>query len=212
MSAKKKCCCARGKPCPAADKLRAWIAAGAKKRLTLFPDDFADQEFSLTALLFSGPLSERLVQHWRSFCSYMGSRTPFSGWKAFWYRRAGVTMGENVYFSPGAVLDMLFPQLLTLEDEAVLGMEAMIVAHIYTPDKIVIGRALVGRKGLVGGKAILAVTRIGEKGVLAANSYTVTPIPDGHVGIGVPAVVRKRNAEVPEKAFDNGEDDDDQRA
>lgn len=185
-------CCSGS--CPAADKLAAWLASGAKKRLTLVPEDFADKQFSLTALLFSGPLSERLAQRRRSFCAYMGTLTPFVGWKLFWYRRAGVSIGENVYIAPGVVLDLLFPQLITLEDGVVLGMEAMIVSHIYTPDRIVIGRSVVGRRGLVGGKAILAVTNIGEEGVLGANSYTVTPIPARQVGIGVPATVQRRKS------------------
>ena len=191
-------CCTSGKgaACPAADKLRAWLASGAAKRLTLVPDDFADKEFSLTALLFSGPLSERLGQRWRSLCAYLGMLTPFVGWKVFWYRRAGVSIGNNVYIAPGAVLDLLFPQLITLEDGAVLGLEAMIVAHIYTPDRIVVSRATVRRRGLVGGRAILGATSIGEEGVLGANSYTVTPVPAGCVALGVPATVRKRKPSV----------------
>ncbi len=213
MIRNKSCCYApMGTPCPAADKLRAWLASGAEKRLTLYPDDFADKAFSLTALLFSGPLSERLAQRWRSFCAYMGMLTPFVGWKVFWYKRAGVTIGENVYIAPGVTLDLLFPQLITLEDGAVLGMEAMVVAHVYTPDRIVISRVVAGRRSLVGGKAILAVTRIGEEGVLAANSYTVTPIPAGQVGIGVPAIVKKRKTNSAGECSGSGEDDDDQRA
>ena len=212
MTRKKTCCSVpAGTPCPAADKLRAWLASGAKKRLTLYPGDFADKEFSLTTLLFSGPLPERLAQRWRSFCAYMGRFTPFVGWKVFWFVRAGVTIGENVFISPGVTLDLLFPQLITLEDGAVLGMEAMVVAHVYTPDRIVISRVVAGRRSLVGGKAILAITRIGEEGVLAANSYTVTPIPAGQVGIGVPAIVKKRKTEIAGEHSGGGGENDDQR-
>lgn len=208
-----RCCSAtRKKPCPAADKLHAWFASGAKKRLTLVPDDFADKEFSLTALLFSGTLSERIRQRWRSFCAYMGMFTPFVGWKLFWYRRAGASIGKNVYIAPGAVLDLLFPQLITLEDGVVLGLEAMIVAHVYTPDRIVVSRVAVRRRGLVGGKAILAVTNIGEEGVLGANSYTVVPIPAGQVGLGVPAIIQRRKTPLAETDACDEEDGDDQRA
>jgi acetyltransferase-like isoleucine patch superfamily enzyme len=188
---------ARATFCPAAEKLRRWLAAGAQKRLTLTPEDFVDGEFSLVSLLFSGRFSDRLRQRWRSFCAYLGRYTPFSGWKIFWYRRAGVCIGKDVYIAPGAELDLLFPQLITLEDCAVLGLGAVVVAHIYTPDRIVIGRATVRKKGLVGGRAILAASTIGEQGVLAANSYTVKPIPAGHVAIGVPATIQKRKSTQP---------------
>lgn len=189
------CCSAsKGTSCPAADKLAAWLVSRKKRRLTLVPDDFADRQFSLTALLFSGTFSACLAQRWRSFCAYMGMFTPFVGWKVFWYRRAGVSIGENVYIAPGVVLDLLFPQLITIEDGAVLGMEAMVVAHVYTPDRIVIGRVVIGRRSLVGGKAILAVANIGEEGVLGANSYTIVSIPAKQVGIGVPAIVQRRKS------------------
>ena len=192
-------------PCPAAKKLWAWLDAGAKKRLTLTREDFADREFSLNDMLLSGPLPERLQQRWRSFCSYIGQFTPFNPWKMFWYRQAGVSIGKNVYIAPGAVLDFLFPQLITLEDGVVLGMGAMIVAHVYTPERIVVARAVVKKDGLVGGRAILAISTIGEKGILGANSYTTTPIPAGHIALGVPAIARQRKVNRPTRT--NNEDE-----
>ena len=187
-----------GRPGAAQAKLRDWLAAGAQGRLTLVRDDFAEGEFALTDLLFyGGTFTERLWQCWRSFCAYTGSFTPFSGWKIFWYRRAGTRIGKNVFISPGVSLDLLFPQLITLEDNVVLGLEAIIVAHIYTPERIVVARATVRQRGLVGGRGILAATHLGEEGVLGANSYTIKPIPAGHIGMGVPVAIRKRKAANP---------------
>ena len=173
--------------------MQAWLAAGAQRRLTLRREDFAGMDFSLTALLFSGPLPQRLRQHWRSFCVYMGSFGPCTSWKSYWYRKAGVRIGKNVHFSPGVSLDMLFPQLITFEDGVVLGVEAMVMAHIYTPDRIVVGRATVKKEGLVGGRAILAAAVMGEQAVLASASCTSTAVPAGHTAIGVPAKIKTRN-------------------
>lgn len=182
-------------PCPAAEKLQTWLAAGAARPLTLVRSDFAGRRFSLTALLFScGPLSERLRRRWRSFCSWVATISPFSGWKIFWYRKAGVSIGKDVFISPGVIIDFLLPQLITLEDEVVLGLDAIVVGHIYTPDRIVVGRAQVRRRGLVGGRGILAVNEIGEEGVLGAASWPILPIPPGHIAIGVPATLRKRKS------------------
>lgn len=196
----------RNPPCPAEEKLRAWLTAGATNPLTLVRSDFAGRRFSLTALLFSsGPLPERLRRRWRSFCSWVATISPFSGWKIFWYRKAGVSIGKDVYISPGVIIDFLLPQLITLEDEVVLGLDAIVVGHIYTPDRIVVGRALVRRRGLVGGRGILAVNEIGEEGVLGAASWPIRPIPPGHIGIGVPATLRQR------KSVESQEKQDDQR-
>lgn len=187
----------------AATKLRQWLDAGGKGVLTLVKEDFAGNEFSLGELLFSGPLRERLAQRWRSACVWFGRYTPFTGWKEFWYRRAGVNIGKNVYFSPGAEIDLLFPQLITLEDGAVMGMGALIVAHVYTPDRIVVARATVKRNALVGGRAILAIASIGEEAVLAGNSTTFISVPDRHVAIGVPAVSHERKAYAAKEEMEN---------
>ncbi|MDR2208948.1 MAG: hypothetical protein LBE22_08270 [Azoarcus sp.] len=177
--------------------LREWLDAGAQGKLTLFKEDFEDDDFSLLLckLVYSGPLHERLLRRWRSFCVWVGRHTPFSRWKEFWFRRAGASIGKNVFFAPDTEIDMLFPQLVTLEDGAVMGLGSMVMAHIYSPDRIVIARAAVKRYGLVGGRAILAITSIGEGSVLGLNSYTVKPIPDGCTAIGVPAVCQKQGCQ-----------------
>jgi hypothetical protein len=197
--------------CPAEGILRNWQAAGAKRPLTLVREDFAGRPFSLTTLLFSaGAPRERLRQRYRSFCSWVATLSPFTGWKVWWYRRAGVCIGDGVYISPGVIIDFLFPQLITLEDEVVLGLGAIVVAHIYTPDRIVVGRARVAKRGLVGGRGILAVNEIGEEGVLGANSWPIEPIPAGYIGIGVPAVLRQRKSS--SNSGQAKEEKDDQRA
>ncbi|MDR0737278.1 MAG: hypothetical protein LBF51_10720 [Zoogloeaceae bacterium] len=180
----------------AADKFRAWRAEGERQRLTLLREDFPEGQFQygLLRLLASGSWSERLRQRWRSLCSWMGCHTPLNGWKTFWYRKAGVNIGENVHLAPGVILDLLFPQLITLEDGVVLGPGAIIVSHVYTPERIVIDRAIAGKRSMVDGQGILAIATMGEASVLAAYSYTVKPIPAGHIGVGVPAVVQPRSA------------------
>jgi len=184
----------RGERCPAEKKLRDWLAEGGRRPLTLTPEEFAGRDFSLTALLFSGPLPAQLRQRWRSFCSWMATLNPFSSWKVFWYRRAGTRIGKDVFIAPGVVVDLLFPQLVTLEDEAVLGLGAIVVAHIYTPDRIVVAPAVVERRALLGGRAILAANRVGEEGVIAANSWPIEPIPAGYIAIGVPATLHERKS------------------
>ncbi|MCL2591451.1 MAG: hypothetical protein FWD67_11430 [Betaproteobacteria bacterium] len=206
-------CPKRKGPCPAAEKLRGWLAAGAKQQLTLIPGDFAGIDFSLTTLLLSyGPLSERLAHRWHSFCAYMGMFTPFTGWKIFWYRRAGVSIGKNVYIAPGAVLDLLLPGLITLEDDSVVGLQAMVTNHIFTPDMIVVSRAVVGQRGVVGARAILCAARIGKEAMLGANSATIRPIPDGHVGIGTPPIIRPLKPEYAKNMTGTEGNTDDQRA
>jgi acetyltransferase-like isoleucine patch superfamily enzyme len=182
----------RGDSCAAERKLRDWLAQGATRPITFKHADFGDRPFSLTALLFSAPLPERLRQIGRSFCVWMATQSPLSGWKVFWCRRAGVRIGKNVFISPDVVIDLLFPQLITLEDEAVLGLGAIVTAHVYTPERIAVGRSRVGRRALVGGRGILSINEIGEEGVLGPNSWLIEPVPAGHIAIGMPPIVYER--------------------
>ncbi|MDR2487489.1 MAG: hypothetical protein LBD12_05930 [Clostridiales Family XIII bacterium] len=105
-----------------------------------------------------------------------------------------MNIGKNVFISPDVLIDLMLPQLITLEDEAVLGLGAIVVAHIYTPERIIVGRSHVGRRALVGGRGILCSGQIGEEGVLGANSWPTRPIPAGYVALGAPARMHKRRS------------------
>lgn len=189
--------------CPASHKCRQWLQQGGEGLLELVSEDFPDQDDSLVGMLFSGPPRQQLRQHARSLCAYVGRFTPYSGWKCFWFRLAGAKIGKNVYIAPGAVLDLLFPQLIELEDGAVLGMDAMLVAHVYTPEKIVVGRVRVGKKALVGGRAVvLAGVSLGERAVLGACSLANRNVPAGRTALGVPAKLRTRKAAAGETEHD----------
>jgi hypothetical protein len=185
------CCVQKTGSCPAADKLQAWLDAGAPERLVIKTEDFDGEVFSLRRLLFACSFPRRLLQCRRTFCSWLGMILPLTSWKVFWYRRAGVKIGQHVFFSPTAAIDPLFPQLVTLGDGVVLGMGAMVMAHVYTPERLVLGRVAVGNKALVGGFAALSITTMGEASILASNSFTSNPIPANRLAIGVPAVVQE---------------------
>jgi len=181
-------------PCPAAQRLHAWLDGGARGRLVLRRAEFGGSKYGVMPLLFCGPPSWRLRQCWRSFCAWMAQYTPSANWKTFWYRRAGASVARGAYISPGAMLDPLLPQLVSLDCCAVLGLDALVLAHLQMPDRIVLGRVSVKRAGLVGGRAILVAAAIGEEGVLGAGSFSMKSVPAGHIGVGVPAHMRKRKS------------------
>jgi hypothetical protein len=189
------------KSCPAADKLGQWLDRGAQGRLTLLREDFPEGILSLSALIACCPWRERLRHRWRSFCAWRGRCALFPGGRIRWYRWAGAAIADGVVIGAGAVLDLLFPQLVTLEEGAVLGLGAVVVSHVYTPDRIVVARSLVGKRATVREQAILAIAEMGEDSELAPCGYTVKPIPAGHVGVGVPALVCPREESSLTEAF-----------
>ena len=168
---------------PAAARFDQWLKDGAPGSLVIRAEDFPDGHFDLTSVLVSGPWSRRFKQIGRSLCAWLGSMTPWFGWKRFWCRLAGVKIGRNVCLAPGVVLDLLVPQLIRIDDEAVLGMGSMINAHLYTPRRIFFGRVHIGEYGVVGARAMVG------------NSVTVEPhgvVPENGLALGVPATVKTR--------------------
>lgn len=174
-----------------------WLDEGAPGTFVVRAEDFDDGYFDLRAVLVSGPWSRRLRQIGRSLCAWLGSMTPWFGWKVFWFRRAGVRIGRNVSLAPGVVLDLLVPQLIRLDDEVVMGMGSMINAHLYTPKRIFFGRVHVGEYGVVGARAMLgnSVT-VEPHGVVGSLSFFYNGVvPENGLALGVPAVIKDRSRE-----------------
>ena len=167
-----------------------WLESGAQGSFTISeeitgPDD-------LTRMLFAGSPWRRLKQAWRGFCAYLGSLTSFSGWKAFWFRRAGAKIGRNVCLAPGVAIDTLLPHLISIEDEAVLGPGSMIHAHLKTSEGVVVGRVRIGQYSVVGARTVVGNTvTVGAQGVLGSCSFFFNGmVPENGMFTGAPAVVR----------------------
>lgn len=160
---------------PVAARFDRWLADGARETFVIKAEDFPEERFDLMILLFSGPFLRKMRQLGRCICAYLGSLGPFFGWKIFWYRLAGVKIGRNVCLAPGVVLDMLTPQLISIGDDAVLGMGSMINTHLYTPDRIFFGRVNIGEYGVVGARAMVgnSVT-VEDHGVIGSLSFFST--------------------------------------
>jgi len=55
--------------------------------------------------------------------------SPLSNWIILMQRSRGVKIGKNCYFSPYVQLDLLYPQLITIEDNVGIGSNSMIFVH-----------------------------------------------------------------------------------
>lgn len=177
---------------PIAAKFDQWLAEGAAGTFVARAEDFPDGRFDLALMLFSGPWRRKLRQAARCLCAWLGSLGPARGWKVFWYRRAGARIGRSAYLAPGVVLDLLVPQLISIDEEAVLGMGSMINAHLYTPERIFFGRVEIGRFGVVGARAMVgnSVT-VEPHGVIGSLSFFYNGVvPEGGLALGIPASVK----------------------
>jgi len=103
-------------------------------------------------------------------------------------RRVGVTVGAGVSWGLEATPDVFWPELITIEDDAIIGYDAVILCHEFLQDEYRTGEVVVGERAMIGAKAtILPGVRIGEGAQVAANSLVTRDVPAGETVAGVPA-------------------------
>ena len=107
--------------------------------------------------------------------------------KNFLYRLIGVSIGKNVSIANDAILDPIYPELIVLEDDAILGWGTKIFTHEFTHDTARFGSVIVRQGALIGEFSVVRPgVVIGRKSLVAAMSFVNKDVPDGFVEGGVP--------------------------
>jgi maltose O-acetyltransferase len=120
---------------------------------------------------------------------------PFNGLKVWLLRRVGVKIGHNVYISIGAWIDAVYPQLVTIEDDVLIGMDARIMTHEFRFDEFRAGKVVIRRRAVVGGFSLIACgVEIGEGAEVAGGAVVALDVPPGTIATGNPAFIWKRSA------------------
>jgi|AGTN01.1.fsa_nt_gi Acetyltransferase (isoleucine patch superfamily) len=103
-------------------------------------------------------------------------------------RAAGARVGEKVYIGKLCVFDDNFPELLTIEDHAVISSGCMIFAHDVSTEEATVGEITIKRGAYIGmGAMILPGVTIGEKAIVGAGAVVTKDVAPGTVVVGVPA-------------------------
>ncbi len=114
--------------------------------------------------------------------------------KRWLLRRLGVTVGAGVSWGLEATPDVFWPELITIEDHALVGYDVTILCHEFLQDEYRTGEVVVGERAMIGaGAIVLPGVEIGRGASVAANSLVTRDVPDGGVVAGVPA--RPMNSE-----------------
>jgi len=113
---------------------------------------------------------------------------PFNAPKVWILRRLGARVGRNVHISAGAYFDPLFPDLITIEDDVMIGTDAKIMTHEYRMTEFRAGRVLIRKGAVIGGFAVIGCgVEIGERATVAGTATVGRDVPPGAIAIGNPA-------------------------
>jgi acetyltransferase-like isoleucine patch superfamily enzyme len=101
------------------------------------------------------------------------------------HRARGVSIGRNVWISYNVVLETSYPQLITIDDSAFIGIGVIVIAHFKESRRGV----RIGKQAFIGpGVIILPDVEIGEGAVVTAGSVVTSSVPAMTVVQGNPAV------------------------
>src|SRR5271155_4708568 len=101
------------------------------------------------------------------------------------HRARGVSIGKNVWISSNVVLETEYPQLVTIDDDAFIGIGVIVIAHFKESRRGV----RIGKRAFIGpGVIILPDVEIGEGAVVTAGSVVTSSIPAMTVVQGNPAI------------------------
>jgi len=114
--------------------------------------------------------------------------SPSLALKRWLLRRLGATVGEGVSLALTATPDVFWPELLTIEDHAVVGYDATLLCHEFLRDEYRTGEVVVGEGAMIGaGAIVLPGVEIGHDAKVGANAVVTADVPPETTVVGAPA-------------------------
>ena len=128
--------------------------------------------------------------------------TPLSNFAISMQRSRGVKIGKNCHISPYVLIDLLYPHLVTIEDNVTVGSNTSIFAHANPTTNLLLKKNGYPRRVepvniktgaiLFPGCIITAGVTIGKNALVSAGSVVFEDVPDCCVVIGNPARIVKK--------------------
>ena len=169
------------------------------------PDNFKDNLHELmnyygyTGTIGKIKIQLKFLKSW--ICHSLAYSSPLSSWSINYQRLRGVKIGENCHLSPYVLIDLLHPELITIENNVTISSNSMIFAHVNPTASVELKKIfprkiapVIIKKGSVifPGCIITAGVTIGEHSMVGAGSVVSNTIPDSSVVLGNPARVIKK--------------------
>ena len=108
--------------------------------------------------------------------------------KNWLFRRLGMTVESGATWALESTPDVFFPELITIESQAIVGYDATILCHEFLQEEYRTGPVRIGEQAMVGaGAVVLPGVEIGAGAQVAANSLVTDDVPPETTVAGVPA-------------------------
>ena len=128
--------------------------------------------------------------------------SPLPSWTIRYQRLRGVKIGEDCHISPYVLIDLLHPELVSIEENVTISSNSMIFTHVNPSSNEFLKRngyprtikpVTIKRGAIISvGCIIIAGVTIGENSIIGAGSVVYQDIPDYCVALGNPARIIKK--------------------
>lgn len=147
-----------------------------------------------------GPLPIKVWFYFKAWLLLLALKQAWNGPKLSLLRWCGARVGRKVFISTDVWIDPTYPQLLTIEDNVMIGVGVKIALHEFGPRQFRAGRVIIRKGAVIGGFALIGQgVEIGEEAVVAGGAAVGRDVPAGKLAIGNPA----RITALPETAAPN---------
>lgn len=121
--------------------------------------------------------------------------TPFLSMKNWLYRTfLGMRVGEQTAFALMVMVDVMFPEKITIGKNSIIGYNTTILTHEYLIDEYRLGDVTIGNNVMIGANTtILPGVAIGDGAVVSAATLVYKDVPAGAFVGGNPMVEIKKS-------------------
>ena len=133
--------------------------------------------------------------------------TPFLGMKNWLYRVfLGLKVGEQTSFALMVMLDVMFPEKISVGRNTVIGYNTTILAHEYLIKEYRLGPVVIGSEVMIGANStILPGITIGDGAIVSAGTLVHKDVPPGAFVGGNPMRIIYTKEELAERWADDAD-------